>query len=211
MVEIFTQTELSEALWKGLDAGQRQRLREASVAVAGLGGLGSNIAAWLARLGVGRLLLVDFDRVELSNLNRQYYFLDEVGEYKAQALYKRLLKINPYGDYRPLVARITSESLPTLLDGYDVICEALDKAESKAMLVNGVMSALPRVKLVAASGLAGLASGNSIAAHKISDRFYVCGDGVSSMDALPLCGARVGLCAAHQALTAARIILDLEK
>lgn len=182
----------------------------ASVAVAGLGGLGSNTAVWLARLGVGRLLLVDFDKVELSNLNRQYYFLDEVGEYKAQALVKRLRKINSYGDYRPLVAQITPENLPSLLGGCAVICEALDDAAAKAMLVDGALSAFPRAKIVAASGLAGLASGNNITTRKLGGRLYLCGDGVSRAGALPLCGARVGLCAAHQALTAARLILGLE-
>ena len=92
-------TALQQALHKGLTAEQSQRLQTAKVAIVGLGGLGSNVALWLARLGVGQLLLYDFDKVELSNLNRQYYFLEDVGQYKATALLHHLKAVNPYGNY----------------------------------------------------------------------------------------------------------------
>ena len=95
----FTENAYQTALHKGLTQEQQHLLNEAKVAIFGLGGLGSNVAMWLARLGVGHLWLYDFDRVELSNLNRQYYFSDDVGEYKAVALLKHLQAANPYGDY----------------------------------------------------------------------------------------------------------------
>ena len=206
----YSEENTQQALHKGLTPEQCQLLQEARVAVVGLGGLGSNVAMWLARLGVGHLLLYDFDKVELSNLNRQYYFLEDVGKYKAEALLTKLQQVNPYGDYQSKVARLTEANLEELLAPAHIICEALDKAEAKAMLVNGVLEKFPDKYLVAASGLAGLEDSASMTVRQITPRFYLCGDGHSDFHELPLCGARVGLCAAQEALTIARLILRLE-
>ena len=206
----YSEENTQQALHKGLTPEQCQLLQEARVAVVGLGGLGSNVAMWLARLGVGHLLLYDFDKVELSNLNRQYYFLEDVGKYKAEALLAKLQQVNPYGDYQSQVIRLTEANLEELLASAHIICEALDKAEAKAMLVNGVLEKFPDKYLVAASGLAGLEDSASMTVRQITPRFYLCGDGHSDFHELPLCGARVGLCAAQEALTIARLILRLE-
>lgn len=206
---MFTQEELTNALQKGLDAKQRQLLRQAHVAIAGLGGLGSNAAVWLARLGVGNLTLIDFDKVELSNLNRQYYFLQDVGEYKASALHKLLRQINPYGAYQIFTERLTEKNIPRLLGDAAIICEALDNAADKALLANTILADYPEKYLVAVSGIAGFDSSAKMQVRQINERFFLCGDGQSDCSSLPLCGARVGLCAAQQALTIARIILGL--
>lgn len=203
-------TALQQALHKGLTAEQSQRLQATKVAIVGLGGLGSNVALWLARLGVGQLLLYDFDKVELSNLNRQYYFLEDVGQYKATALLRHLKAVNPYGNYCSRVVRLTEDNLPELLSEAHIVCEALDKPEAKALLVNGVLESFPDKYLVSASGLAGFASSASMQVRRVTPHFYLCGDGISDMLQLPLCGARVGLCAAQEALTIARIILQME-
>ena len=203
-------TALQQALHKGLTAEQSQRLHTAKVAIVGLGGLGSNVALWLARLGVGQLLLYDFDKVELSNLNRQYYFLEDVGQYKATALLRHLKAVNPYGNYHSRVVRLTEDNLAELLSEAHIVCEALDKPEAKALLVNGVLESFPDKYLVSASGLAGFASSASMQVRQVTPHFYLCGDGISDMLQLPLCGARVGLCAAQEALTIARIILQME-
>lgn len=203
-------TALQQALHKGLTAEQSQRLQAAKVAIVGLGGLGSNVALWLARLGVGQLLLYDFDKVELSNLNRQYYFLEDVGQYKATALLGHLKAVNPYGNYHSRVVRLTEDNLAELLSEAHIVCEALDKPEAKALLVNGVLESFPDKYLVSASGLAGFASSASMQVRQVTPHFYLCGDGISDMLQLPLCGARVGLCAAQEALTIARIILQME-
>ena len=203
-------TALQQALHKGLTAEQSQRLQAAKVAIVGLGGLGSNVALWLARLGVGQLLLYDFDKVELSNLNRQYYFLEDVGQYKAIALLRHLKAVNPYGNYCSRVVRLTEDNLAELLSEAHIVCEALDKPEAKALLVNGVLESFPDKYLVSASGLAGFASSASMQVRQVTPHFYLCGDGISDMLQLPLCGARVGLCAAQEALTIARIILQME-
>ena len=206
----FTAAATKQALHKGLSPEQSSLLQAAQVAIFGLGGLGSNVAMWLARLGVGQLLLYDFDRVELSNLNRQYYFVEDVGEYKAVALLKHLRAVNPYGDYQSRVVRLTEDNLAELVDSAPIICEALDKPETKALLVNGVLESFPDKFLVAASGLAGFGTSDSMQVRQITPHFYLCGDGSSSFLDLPLCGARVGLCAAQEALTIARIILQME-
>ena len=206
-----TQTEISAALGKGLTSAQLEALHRAHVAVVGLGGLGSNIAVALTRLGVGHLYLYDFDKVELSNLNRQYYFLGDIGKYKADALVAHLRQINPYADFHSLVVRVTPENIPTLLGSCELICEALDAAESKAMLVSSVLSTWSDKQLIAGSGLAGFGPASAITSKRISKNFYLCGDSESDFHDLPLCGARVALCAAQQALLAARIILGLEE
>ena len=206
----FTAAATKQALHKGLSPEQSSLLQAAQVAIFGLGGLGSNVAMWLARLGVGQLLLYDFDRVELSNLNRQYYFVEGVGEYKAVALLKHLRAVNPYGDYQSRVVRLTQDNLAELVGTAPIICEALDKPETKALLVNGVLESFPDKFLVAASGLAGFGTSDSMQVRQITPHFYLCGDGSSSFLDLPLCGARVGLCAAQEALTIARIILQME-
>lgn len=208
---MVTQTEISAALGKGLNKTQLDALHNARVAIVGLGGLGSNIAVALARLGVGHLYLYDFDKVELSNLNRQYYFLDDLGKYKSEALVNHLRQINPYADLQAQVVKVTAENIPTLLGDCDIICEALDAAESKAMLVSTVLSTWDDKKLIAGSGIAGFGAAQEISSRRVSKNFYLCGDGQSDFHNLPLCGARVALCAAQQALLAARIILSLEE
>ena len=208
---MIAKKEISAALGKGLTQAQLDALHNARVGIVGLGGLGSNIAVALTRLGVGQLYLYDFDRVELSNLNRQYYFLDNVGEYKANALVKHLRRINPYAALHSQVVKVTDDNIPALLGDCDIICEALDDAAGKAMLVSTVLSTWSDKKLIAASGIAGFGKAEEITGKKITKNLYLCGDGSSDFHDLPLCGARVALCAMHQALLAARIILDLEE
>ncbi len=206
-----TPAEINAALQKGLTQAQQNALQNARVAVVGLGGLGSNIAVALTRLGIGHLYLYDFDKVELSNLNRQYYFLSDVGKYKAEALARHLREISPYADFKAQAVKITPENIPALLADASIICEALDAAESKAMLASTVLSTWQNKKLIAGSGIAGFGKAEAITSKHISKNFYLCGDSQSDFHELPLCGARVALCANQQALLAARIILGLEE
>ena len=184
-----------------------KRFSSATVAICGLGGLGSNIAIALARVGIGKLLLIDFDRVDITNLHRQQYKANQIGLYKADALAKNLSEIAPYTGIQTVTAKITEENFTVLLKDADVVCEAFDNAESKAMLVNGVLEQLPDCYLVAASGMAGMDTPNTIKTRKIMKRFYLCGDEVSDVaDTIGLVAPRVMLCAAHQAHTVLRIL-----
>ena len=185
----------------------QNKISAARVAVCGLGGLGSNIAIALARAGVGHLHLIDFDRVDLTNLNRQQYAVGQLGQYKTDALRETLSLVSPYCDVTCDTIKVTEETLPDLLRNEDYICEAFDCAEAKAMLVSGVLEHFPEKYLVAASGLAGLGSANTIQTRWVSQRFYLCGDGTSdSSVGLGLVASRVLVCAAHEANMILRLI-----
>ena len=185
----------------------QEKFSSAAVAVCGLGGLGSNIAIALARAGIGRLILIDFDRVDITNLHRQQYKANQIGRYKTEALVENLIEIAPYMKADVFTERITEDNFAELLKDADIICEAFDDAQSKAMLVNGVLEKLPRRYLIAASGMAGMGTPNAIRTRKITKRFYLCGDGESdTADTMGLVAPRVMLCAAHQAHTVLRIL-----
>lgn len=187
----------------------QKRFSAAAVAVCGLGGLGSNIAVSLARAGVGKLILIDFDRVDITNLHRQQYKASQIGEYKTDAAAANLKEIAPYIELEVHTVRITEDNAPKILKGADIICEAFDKAEAKAMLTNTVLETMPEKFFIAASGMAGMGSANAIKTRKISKRFYICGDGASDIEeAGSLVAPRVMLCAAHQAHTVLRILAD---
>lgn len=202
-----TREEMEEALRRRIGPRLLERFGQAKVAVCGLGGLGSHIAYALARAGVGTLCLLDFDRVDLSNLNRQQYKASQLGMEKAAALSENLREIAPYIRLEALSVRLTRENIPRLLGEAQVICEALDRAEEKSMLVNTVLEKLPETYLVAASGMAGLGPANQIRTRRIGRRFYLCGDGISDVEeGLGLLAPRVMLCAAHQAQAVLRIL-----
>lgn len=184
-----------------------QKLFSATVAICGLGGLGSNIAVSLARAGIGKLILIDFDRVDVTNLHRQQYKASQVGRYKTEALTENIKEIAPYIEQRAHNIRITEDNVQQLLKDADVICEAFDNAECKAMLINTVVATMPEKYLVAASGMSGLGRANSIKTRRVTNRFYLCGDGVSEVtQSESLVSSRVMLCAAHQAHTVLRIL-----
>lgn len=207
MGSIPTRQEIQQVLEQRHGKDLQDKFAHACVAVCGLGGLGSHIALTLARVGIGRLILIDFDRVDLSNLHRQQYVLDQVGQYKTDALAQTLRKIAPYTDLVLHTLHLTRELVVPLLEEADVICEAFDDAHQKAMLANSVLELLPQKYLVAASGMAGLDSANKIQTRRVSSRFYLCGDGVSDVaDGIGLVASRVMVCAAHQAHAVLRIL-----
>ena len=204
---IPTEAEIRQVLEKRHTKEVQDALSGARVAICGLGGLGSNIAVALTRAGVGRLILIDFDKVDISNLHRQQYQADQIGLYKTEALTETLKRIAPYVEIVSHSVRMTEENFQELLQDADIICEAFDDAEAKAMLVNGVLEKLHTKYLIAASGMAGLGSANSIKTRRVMERFYLCGDGVSDVgDDIGLVAPRVMLCAAHQAQMVLRIL-----
>lgn len=187
-------------------------VKKSRVAVCGLGGLGSNIAVMLARTGVGYLKLIDFDIVEPSNLNRQSYYVEHLGMYKTDALKEQIKKINPFIDVCCETVKITGENCAQLLNGCDIICEAFDNPETKAMLTETVLSVFPDKKLVCGSGMAGYESSNKIVTKKVMKNLYICGDGEA--EARPgngLMAPRVSVCAGHQANMILRLIMGNEE
>ena len=202
-----TKDEWKKALEERHGKELQQAFSSATVAICGLGGLGSNIAIALARAGIGKLILIDFDRVDITNLHRQQYKAEQIGMYKTVALAGNLKEIAPYISLEIHTERITEDNAVTLLQDADIICESFDDAECKAMLTNTVLSELPDKYLVAASGMAGMGVTNSIKTRRITSRFYLCGDETSDVsDGIELVAPRVALCAAHEAHTVLRIL-----
>ena len=204
---IPTKEDWNKALSERHGEDVQKKFSAATVAICGLGGLGSNIAIALARAGVGNLILIDFDRVDITNLHRQQYKANQIGMNKADALSENLKEIAPYIELETHTERVAEENAAHLLQGADIICEAFDDAEAKATLTNLVLETMLDKYLVAASGMAGLGSANTIQTRRVSKRFYLCGDEASDVsEAGSLISSRVMLCAAHQAHTVLRIL-----
>lgn len=183
-------------LLRYLPAAQLAELQRVRVGVAGAGGLGSNCAALLVRSGFKRLLLADFDAVEASNLNRQFFFLRQVGQSKVEALAENLRCINPDLHLTCLRGKIEATNVKALFASCDVVVEALDRPAEKAALV----AALGGVEtfVVAASGIAGCGSA-PMQIRRLGSKLCVVGDFASDCAVLPPFAPRVALAAAMQA------------
>ena len=202
----MTKHEWYNALEQRHGTELQRRFSAASVAVCGLGGLGSNVAIVLARAGVGKLHLIDFDRVDISNLHRQQYGISQLGMYKTEAMRHILSEISPYCEVVTDTVRLNDENLSLVAD-CDIICECFDNVDCKAMLVNGISECYPEKHIVAASGMSGLHTCNTIQTKRLGKRLYICGDGMSDVaEDGTLFAPRVMRCAAHQANTVLRII-----
>lgn len=189
-----------------------EQVKKGRVAVAGLGGLGSHIAVMLARTGVGYLRLVDYDVVEPSNLNRQCYTISHLGQRKTEALAQQIREINPYITVETQPVKVTKENVSELFSGCSILCEAFDRPEEKAMLVNTALEELPKTKIVSASGMAGYGSANTIRTEQRMKNLYVCGD--MQTEAQIGCGLmapRVQICAGHQANMVLRLLLGYQE
>lgn len=188
--------------------GVHARIAQSRVGIAGAGGLGSNIAISLARVGVGHLVIADFDLVEPSNLNRQQYFIDQIGQPKVIALKENLQRINPYVKIETFNVRINPQNLKQVFTGVDVMVEAFDAPDQKAMLTAAHLLQSPECPLVAASGMAGYATSNSIQTKKIRRNFYLVGDQITAAQpGQGLMAPRVSIAAGHQANAVLRLLL----
>lgn len=187
-------------------------LASGCVGVAGLGGLGSNIALSLARTGVAKLVLADFDVVEPSNLNRQQYFVRHIGMKKTDALKELIAEVNPFVEVVTHDVTLTAANVAEIFAPCSIICEAFDNVAGKAMMVNEAGASLRDKKIVGASGMAGYFSSNLIKTVKFARNVYLCGDlqnaaGVGQ----GLMAARVAICANHQANLAIRLLMGLDE
>lgn len=210
--EVPPEDELEALMMARHTPGVHQKLKAACVGIAGLGGLGSSVAVALARVGVGKLVIADFDVVEPSNLNRQQYFVDQIGMSKVKATCLNLSRINPYVEVQGHEVILDKKNIPQIFASTPIIVEAFDKAEMKEMLITTVLERMPGHTVVAASGLAGYGPSNSIRTEKISRYLYVVGDQISA--ARPgwgLMAPRVGIAAHHQANLVVRLILGEEQ
>jgi sulfur carrier protein ThiS adenylyltransferase len=204
-----TAEEMESLLVARHTPGVHEVVKKAKVGIMGLGGLGTVVAGALARIGVGKLILADFDVVEPSNLNRQQYSISQIGIRKTKALKENLLLMNPYTVIETVDGRLTEESIPEVFKGVDVLAECFDDPVIKAAALRAVLINMPGIGYVGASGLAGYGDNNIIRTQKIHDNVYIIGDGTSA--ASPghgLMAPRVGIAAHHQANQILRILLE---
>ncbi len=186
--------------------GMTEILQNACVGVAGCGGLGSNAAVALTRAGIGRLILVDFDRVEASNLNRQYFFTSDIGALKAEALAAHLRRINPDITLDVLTCEITPENTPDIFADADILVEAFDVAERKMWLMETWCKHFPDRAIVCGNGLAGYGKTGTMRVTRAGS-IYFCGDLESDMS-LGLSSSRVGMAANMQANVVIELLMD---
>lgn len=189
----------------------RAKLAAARVGIAGAGGLGSHIAVFLARSGVGRLHVVDFDAVDESNLNRQHYRREHVGEPKVEALARQIAEIDPRIEVIAEQLRVGQGRAAEVFAEDFIVCEAFDDPAAKAALVSELLARDARTVVVAGNGMAGLGPAEEMKVRYVGGRLFVCGDGTADIaDGDALFAPRVALCAAQQALCVLRIILGEE-
>ena len=186
-------------------------LSKAVIGVAGLGGLGSNIALSLARVGVKKLVLADFDVVEPSNLNRQQYFVRHIGLKKTQALKELINDVNPFVKVETHDIFLDEKNVASVFGECEILCEAFDNVAGKAMILNEAGASLKDKKIIGASGMAGYFSSNLIKTIKFAKNVYLCGDLTNEAKiGQGLMAPRVAVCANHEANLAIRLLMGLE-
>jgi sulfur carrier protein ThiS adenylyltransferase len=190
----------------------KSHLSKFKVGIAGAGGLGSNCAVALVRSGVGTLVISDFDIIEEANLNRQFYFPDQVGMEKTKALKENLARISLTTEIITNQLKLIPENIPVIFSGCDVIVEAFDMAEMKAMLIETVQTRMKGTPLVIGSGMAGWGKNEIIRYRKIDDHLFVCGDESTEVsEDLPPMAPRVGMVANMQANVVIEILMKLDR
>ena len=189
----------------------KNKLKNYTVGIAGAGGLGSNCAVALARVGIGKLVVADFDVVSESNLNRQYFFTDQIGVKKVVALKENISRINPQIIVESHDIKLNEQNIVSIYKDCHVIVEAFDLAEMKKMLIETCISEISHIPVVIGSGMAGFGDSNSIKVRKIST-IYICGDEKTEIsDQNPPLAPRVGIVANMQANTVLEILLKEKK
>ena len=209
--EIPSKGELETLMVARHTPGTYKRIKQSRVGIAGMGGLGSAVAVALARIGVGKLVLADEDVVEPSNLNRQQYFVDQIGMVKVKAMKENLKRINPYVKVETHRVHLDETNIPEVFKDVQVLVEGFDDPESKILLYEVFSKAKPKVPMVMASGLAGFGPNNAIKTRKVGRNLCVVGDLTSG--AKPgggLMAPRVGIAAHHQANAVLQIIMGKE-
>jgi sulfur carrier protein ThiS adenylyltransferase len=187
----------------------KDHLSRFRVGIAGAGGLGSNCAIALARSGIGTLVFSDFDTVEPANLNRQYFFVNQVGMLKIAALKENIIRVNPDTTVIAHTERLNESNIPEIFAGCDVVVEAFDRDDMKEMLARTVQTKMPGIPLIIGSGVAGWGKNDTIRYRKIDDTLYVCGDESTSADTeMPAMAPRVGIVANMQANTVIEILMN---
>lgn len=203
--------EMRQLLYARHSPGVQACLEARVAGIMGLGGLGSSVAIALARMGIGSLVLADYDVVEPTNLNRQQYFVDQIGQKKTAALRDILHRVNPHVRVTVIDRRLVEDDIGVLFKGVHALVECFDDPAMKAAGLRAALRDLPGVFYVCASGLAGYGENNTIRTRRLYPGVYVVGDAVSAAGpGQGLMAARVGIAAHHQANQVVRLLLGAE-
>jgi sulfur carrier protein ThiS adenylyltransferase len=188
----------------------KNHLSKFKIGIAGAGGLGSNCAVALARSGIGHLVIADYDTVERQNLNRQYYFISQIGLMKTLALKDNIEHINPEVEVITYQVKLEANNIPQIFKGCDIIVEAFDNASMKEMLIETIQTQMTGIPVIVGSGMAGWGKSNEITCRKIDNSLYVCGDESTEVsDDMPPLAPRVGIVANMQANVAIDILMNI--
>lgn len=207
--EMPDEGELEALMMARHTPGVHERMKEAIVGVAGLGGLGSAVAIALARMGIGTLIIVDHDVVEPSNLNRQQYYVEHLGMAKTQAIKKILADINPYVKVITHDVKLDRRNIPEVFSLADVVVECFDRADAKVMILETVSESLSDTYIIGASGLAGFGNSNMIRTRRLGEKIFLVGDMESAAEpGRGLMAPRVGVAAHHQANLVVSLLMD---
>jgi sulfur carrier protein ThiS adenylyltransferase len=186
----------------------KNKIKQAVIGIAGCGGLGSNAAIALARIGVKKLIISDFDNVEISNLNRQQFFLSDIGRKKTEALASFIQNINPFIEVEKHFIKLSSKNIYNIYNECPIVIEAFDKVSEKAMIVAAFSNHKFKNKyLITGSGLAGYSSSNLIKTNRLGKNIFICGDNKNEgNERNGLMAPRVLIAAGHQANIAVYLI-----
>lgn len=206
--EVPDADELDALLTARHTPGVHEVIKGSTIGIAGVGGLGSAIAIALARTGIGHLIIADFDIVEPSNLNRQQFFIDQIGLPKVYALRDTLTRINPNVRVTACHLRLNPANINEILGHAQVLVEAFDLAEQKVMLIETFAARFPDRPIVTGSGMAGYGPANTVQTQQVANNLYLCGDGsTAAAPGTGLMAPRVGVAAHHQANAVLRLLL----
>lgn len=190
--------EFEKALIKYLGEDNLEKIQRIKVGICGAGGLGSNVAASLVRSGFRDFVIADFDRVDTTNLNRQFFFFNQVGECKADALEENLKAVNKDISVKKHILKIDRDNAAAVFDGCDVLVEAVDRADVKPIIIETAMAI--GAFCVSASGMAGVGGSDEMITRKFGDRLYIVGDFKSDIEkGVPPLAPRVNIAAAKEA------------
>ncbi len=188
----------------------KNKLQNYTIGIAGAGGLGSNCAVSLARTGIGKLVIADFDTIDESNLNRQYYFYNQIGEKKVYALKENIRNINPATEIIIHDIKLTEDNIPKIFSNCDIIIEAFDIAEMKKILIETILSEMKQTPVISGSGMAGWGENNTLHSRQL-ENLYICGDEKSEVSKTnPPLAPRVAIVANMQANLVLEILLKNE-
>ncbi len=198
--------ELKNTIFERNVPNTTEIFQNSTIGIAGCGGLGSNIAVSLVRAGIGKLVLADFDVVEPSNLNRQYFFQEDIGREKVYVLAKHLKNINPEIELEIYNKKLVKEDIKKIYKDVDIMVEAFDKAESKAWLIESWCINFPKKEIVCASGISSIGNIDKMIVKK-TGKIYFIGDGVTDMSE-GLNSAKVAIASNMQASVVMEILLN---